>query len=388
MRIVFVITELFVGGAEKCLVEVALAMAAAGDEVRVVSLGSLPSGEQAALVDRLDRAQIPVHSLQADTVWDFPRTFRRLRDDLADRSPDLVQTFLHHANVLGMHAAASAGIASRVAGVRVAQPNFARSLLERRALRRAHSVVCVSRQVARFARNNLGCSPESTIVIPNGVDVDSFASAEPANWSQLGWPEDAQVCLFVGRLDRQKGIELLQRQIDHIAPHRSRRKLLLVGDGPLRSQVQTWCDQVGRDRVQRLPWQSDVAQWLRACRLLVLPSHYEGMPNVVLEAMAAAKPVVCSLVEGSEELLSRSSEDQATEDRATKDHASQDQGFAPGDEAQMVRLIERFQSDEALCKVTGERNQELVRSDYSLTAMTQAYREHYRDLLTRRLELN
>jgi glycosyltransferase involved in cell wall biosynthesis len=348
-------------------------MAAAGDQVRVVSLGSLPSGEQAALVNRLRRAQIPVHSLQADSVWDYARAFRSLRDDLADRSPDLVQTFLHHANVLGMHAATSAGIKSRVAGVRVAQPKFARSLLERRALRRAHSVVCVSRQVAHFAHNKLGCSAEATVVIPNGVDVDSFASAEPASWSQLGWPEDAQVCLFLGRLDRQKGIELLQRQIDRLAPPQSLRKLLLVGDGPLRHNVQAWCGRLGPDRVQRLPWQPDVAPWLRACRLLVLPSHYEGMPNVVLEAMAAAKPVVCSRVEGSEELLSRSPEAQS---------------FAPGDEAQMVRLIERFQSDETLCQVIGEQNQALVRSDYSLTAMTQAYREHYRALLTRRLEVN
>jgi starch synthase (maltosyl-transferring) len=151
-----------------------------------------------------------------------------------------------------------------------------------------------------------------------------------------------------------------------------------VGDGPLLSRLQTWCDQLGPDRVQRLPWQSNVAAWLRACRLLVLPSHYEGMPNVVLEAMAAAKPVVCSRVEGSEELLSRSSEDRSRED----------QGFAPGDEAEMVRLIERFQSDETLCRVTGEQNQQLVRSDFSLTAMTEAYREHYRALLTRRLEVN
>ena len=379
MQIVFVITELFVGGAEKCLTEVALAMAAGGDQVRVVSIGSLPSGEQAALVDRLRTAQIPIHSLQADTVWDYPHAFRRLRDDLADRPPDLVQTFLHHANVLGMHAATSAGIQSRVAGVRVAQPKFARSLLERRALRRAHSVVCVSRQVARFARTSLGCPEESTIVIPNGVDIDHFALAKPVSWSRLGWPENAQVCLFLGRLDRQKGIELLQRQIDHIAPQHSLRKLLLVGDGPLLSKLQSWCNQLGSDRVQRLPWQSNVAPWLQACRLLVLPSHYEGMPNVVLEAMAAAKPVVCSRVEGSEELLARSSEDGTREE---------DQGFAPGDEAQMVRLIDRFQSDETLCKVTGEQNQRLVRSNYSLTAMTRAYREHYRALFTRRLDVN
>ncbi len=166
---------------------------------------------------------------------------------------------------------------------------------------------------------------------------------------------------------------MLQQQIDRIAPGDSNRKLLLVGDGPLRSQLQAWCDQVGPQRVRLLDWQADVAPILQACRLLVLPSRYEGMPNVVLEAMAAARPVVCSLVEGSEELVS---------------HASQWQGFAPGDSPHMASLIEHLESDQTLCNEIGMLNHERVQKHFSLTTMTEAYRAHYRTLLTRRLDVS
>ena len=285
MTIDFLITELFVGGAEKCLTELAVAMAAGGDRVRVFSIGSLPVGEQGLLVERLRQAEIPVESLEAESIWHYRHAYLCLREHFLTDPPDVLQTFLHHANVLGMHAAKAAGVAVRVAGVRVAQPRPLRSQIERVALRRASSVVCVSQAVARFATSRLGCPPGSTIVIPNGIDVARIASAEPMPWSQFGWPSDSQVCLFLGRLDRQKGIELLQHQIDRIAPSDSNRKLLLVGDGPLRSRLQAWCDQIGPQRVRLLAWQADVAPIIQACCLLVLPSRYEGMPNVVLEAI-------------------------------------------------------------------------------------------------------
>ncbi len=209
MRIDFLITELFVGGAEKCLTELAVAMAAGGDQVRVFSIGSLPDGERGRLVERLREAEIPVESLEAESVWAYRSAFRSLREHFWADPPEVVQTFLHHANVLGMHAATAAGIPVRVAGVRVAQPRPIRTQIERIALRRADSVVCVSRAVERFATSRLGCRQGSTIVIPNGIDVARFASAVPMPWSQLGWPSDSQVCLFLGRLDHQKGIELV-----------------------------------------------------------------------------------------------------------------------------------------------------------------------------------
>lgn len=366
MRVDFVITELNVGGAERCLTELALGLKARGDEIRVFSLATLPRDHQGVLVQRLHAGGIHVSSAGADSATRTHRAYRQLCRWFAESKPDVAHTFLHHANVLGGFAARAAGVPARIAGIRVAEPRPLRCWIERSALKRVHRVACVSRGVERFAVEFLGCDSGKTIVIPNGVDVDRFASAEAFRWSRIGWPDDAQVSLFVGRFHPQKGIENLQQQVDCLATSNSPRRLLMVGEGPLRGELVDWAKRIGNDRIQLLPWQSDVAPLIRACRLLVLPSHYEGMPNVVLEAMAAGRPVVCSRVEGSDELLA--------------DTIVQ-QSFPVGDVSAMKNLAEQFLSDEALCNEIGIINQTRAREHFSLSAMVSAYRDLYCSLL-------
>jgi starch synthase (maltosyl-transferring) len=210
-------------------------------------------------------------------------------------------------------------------------------------------------------------------VIPNGVDVSRFDTSAPIDWRSIGWPADSRVTLFVGRLHQQKGIELLQQQVDRLAPAESDRRLLLIGDGPLRGELGRWAANVGTRRVQLLPWQSDIAPWMRGSQLLILPSRYEGMPNVVLEAMAAGRPVVCSRVEGIEELLADTLEQQS---------------FPPGDGDAMQKLALRFLSDPSLADATGSENRSRVRRDFSIPAMVDAYHSLYRTLRdTRRLDV-
>ncbi len=109
---------------------------------------------------------------------------------------------------------------------------------------------------------------------------------------------------------------------------------------------------------------------MQACRVLVLPSRYEGMPNVVMEAMAAGRPVVCSDVQGTEELLG---------------HARQLQLFRSADSLEMKNLVEQFLSDEDLSEKVGAANQARIRSEFTVAAMVDAYRSLYRTVLTSRL---
>jgi len=371
MRIDFVITELNVGGAERCLTELATGLSASGDRIRVLSIGSLPGGEQQALVDRMRVAGIDVRSCDADSSFQFAAAYRTLRNWFRQSPPELVQTFLFHANVLGTMAAKNAGVKVRIGGIRVADDRLLRRRVERLVVPRMRHVVCVSDEVEQFAHRRLGCSSDQTVVIPNSVDVSRFAAAAPTRWSTIGWPDDSKVVLFVGRLHSQKGIDLLQDQIDSIAPTGTDRRLLLVGDGPLRKRLESWTNSIGHDRVRLLPWQSNVAPLMRACRLLVLPSRYEGMPNVVLEAMAAGRPVVCSDIEGSKQLLG---------------HARESQVFRTGNSEAMKNLVEQFLSDEDLSEKIGEDNQARARNDFSVAAMVDAYRGFYRTVLAEGLD--
>ncbi len=372
MKIDFAITELFVGGAERCLTELAIGLNAAGDDVRVFSIGSLPTGERSLLVDRLRANGIDVRSANADSPWQFVRAHRELVGWLSERRPEVCQTFLFHANTLGTFAAKSAGVPIRVGGLRVAESNRLRCAVERRAVRSMTSLVCVSEAVQVFASEQLKCPIEKSISIDNGVDVTRFSVGDCFDWTTLGWHRQSCVTLFVGRLHPQKGIELLREQVDAIAPACSDRKLLIVGDGPLQRSLDRWCEQIGTTRVQRMPWQLDIAPLMRACRMLVLPSRYEGMPNVVMEAMAAARPVVCSRAEGARELLA---------------HHWASQTFEVGDGRAMVERIDAFAADESLASQTGQINQSRMRNEFSIAAMVDAYRAHYRLLNTRRLEV-
>lgn len=373
MRVDFVISELNVGGAERCLTELAIGLTENGDEVRVFSLGPLPQGEQRTLVDRLQQAGIPITSGGARSNLQILGVYRKLKKWFAESPPQVCQTFMYHANVLGTFAAQASGIDVRVGGLRVAELRPSRGVVERVATGRMHHLVCVSGAVEDFAKKHLRCDSARVSVIPNAVDVSRFDAATPIDWQSVGWPNDSRVTLFVGRLHPQKGIELLQRHLDQLAPHGSNRRLLLIGDGPLRGELERWVAATGTDRVKLLPWQGDIAPWIRAARLLILPSRYEGMPNVVLEAMAAARPVVCSRVEGVAELLA---------------DATETQSFSAGDSGAMVALAERFLSDDSLCDSVGRDNQSRARRDFSIPAMVDAYRTLYRTLRdTRRLDV-
>ncbi|WP_145169141.1 glycosyltransferase [Rubripirellula lacrimiformis] len=374
MRIDFVITELFVGGAERCLTELALGLADTGDRVRVFSIGRLPGGPngddpQAALVRRLQDADIPVESAGADSIWQLRSAYRQVQHWLTQSRPDVCQTFLFHANVIGTHAAKSAGVEVRVGGLRVAEARPIRCRIERSAVKQMTSVVCVSDAVRQFAETRLNCPADQTRVIPNAVNVSRFASAPAFDWQTLGWPADASVALFVGRLHPQKGIELLRDQIDTIAPSGTSRRLLIVGDGPESAVIDRWIDRIGPHRAQRIAWQSDVAPLMRGCRVLILPSRYEGMPNVVMEAMAAGRPAVCSRVEGSAELFGE------TWDQQT---------FEVGDGPSMARLADPLLNDAGLADRVGEANRQRMRNQFSIPTMIDAYRSHYRDLAGRR----
>ncbi len=198
MRIDFIITELFVGGAERCLTELAIGLCQRGDDVRVISIGTLPTGEQRALVDRLRAAGIEVKSCNVDSSVHFLSGFRQLRDWLNESPPDICQTFLFHANVLGTLAAKAAGVGLRIGGIRVVDSRYVRRRISRLATPSMERVVCVSSAVERFAQQQLGCTKEQTVTIPNSVDVVRFSTASPINWTTIGWPCESTVTLFVG----------------------------------------------------------------------------------------------------------------------------------------------------------------------------------------------
>lgn len=167
--------------------------------------------------------------------------------------------------------------------------------------------IAVSRAAAAHLRERKGISTDKITVIHNGRDLTRYRTASEADRSRarakLGLG-DAPTILVLGRLDTQKGHVFLLEALGMLAPHRPEMITLLAGDGPLREQLVAQARDAGlADRVRFLGFRSDAPTLLAACDMVVLPSLYEGLPLVAIEALAAGKPIVATAVGGTPEVV-------------------------------------------------------------------------------------
>lgn len=311
MKVDLLITELNTGGAERCCAALALHLTHHQHRVRVFSIGPRPRTPYDALIRQLDDAGIESHCFGAKHLWDLPRVRARLRAAVRQQPPDVAQSFLWHANMLSASIYPAFKI-PWVAGVRVVEPRRWRAWLAPYWSRRATRVVCVSSEVAEWCVLTEGVPAERLMVIPNGVEIPDACRANPwilepdarplkpapTSASQLG------VLLFVGRLEPQKGVDALLLHADAILEQLPTHRLVFIGDGSMREDCAAYQRRSPHAaRIELLGQRDDVADWMQRAELLLLPTRYEGMPNVVLEAMASGLPVCVTRVEGIGQLL-------------------------------------------------------------------------------------
>jgi len=146
VRIAFVITELDVGGAERCLANLAAGIDRTRFAPLVCSLAPRPAEGQDSLVRQLEDASVPVHFLNLRSSLNFLSGWGKLKRFLRQHEIDVVQTFLFHANVLGALAVKSAGVSRIVSGIRVADPARWRMVFERFAMRRVDTSFALASQ--------------------------------------------------------------------------------------------------------------------------------------------------------------------------------------------------------------------------------------------------
>ncbi len=137
-------------------------------------------------------------------------------------------------------------------------------------------------------------------LIPLGVDITRFHPAR----GDIASDERAQVVICIARLSYQKGIDVLLQAWHLVHEQAPQAQLIIVGDGPIRDQLQSMARALDiANSVEFAGVQSDVVVHFHRSNLSVLPSRWEGMPNVVLEAMACGLPCVVTRVSGSEDLI-------------------------------------------------------------------------------------
>lgn len=368
IRVALAITELEIGGAERCLVNLATRMDRSRFDVAVYSLAPPPESGRGQLVEQLEAAGIPVHFIGVRSRWQLWTAVARLRKLLAQQSPHLLQTFLFHANVVGPIAAQGKRKTVVVTGIRVADPTVWRMHVERLAAHAVDRIVCVSQSVAQFVQSRMGLAARKLVVIPNGIDLSRYPAESAADLSQFGIKPTRRTIVYVGRLDRQKGtdwlVELSPRLLDKLPDH----DLLLVGDGPQRRWLEMLAaSQACAGRIHFAGWRPDITEILKRCDLVILPSRWEGMPNAVLEAMASGLPVVATQVAGVHELLGPLAERQTV---------------APNDANSLIAKVVNIAQDRALADSLGRQNQLRVTEHFCLGRMISTYERLYESLVS------
>ena len=302
LKVLQLIPTLDRSGAEKQMVLLAKGLPRDRFAVEVAALTRL-----GPLKGELDEAGVPVTSIGKRLKVD-PMALGRLTRFLKDKRFDVVQTWIYAADTYGRVAAHRARVPVVVTSEMAVDLWKGRGDLavDRFLARWTDRVVGNSNAVVEFYQK-VGIPREKLVMIPSGIGDEEPPAVDPAEVRvSLGLEPSAPLVLFVGRLAEQKGVDILLASLDLLQHVRPDVRTLIVGDGPLRARLEeraTAFRLVQDRKVSFLGHREDVPRLLAAADLLVLPSLYEGLPNVVLEAMRFRKPVVATAAPGTTEVV-------------------------------------------------------------------------------------
>jgi len=300
IKIFYLITELDVGGAEKHLFELVRRIDRSNFLPVVGALGG--RGEVGGW---MEAQGIQVFYLEMKRRR-FPLSILHLKRILKREKVDILHTFLFHANIIGRLAGKWAGVGRIISSTRIAErrQNFHCELLRlTRGL--VHCELAVSQDVRDFMIDRAKISPEKITVIPNGLDFELYRRADRiAARKKLNIPPRAFIICFVGRLDEQKRPDLLLKAYAKIKKRIRGGKVIIVGDRPSKEPVVSLARRLGIEGSVDFPgWRKDAVDFIAASDIFVLPSMWEGMSNVTMQALAVGTPVITTKVEGMNELL-------------------------------------------------------------------------------------
>jgi glycosyltransferase involved in cell wall biosynthesis len=369
VRVVHLIDHMGVGGAQRVVIDLVEARGA-GLEAAVLSLRDhwLP-GRRECLAST--GASCESVGLSARRPW----ALGRLRSRLAELAPDLLHTHLEVSDSLGALAALSLGrrrplLVSHVHNDPAEKYRPAQRLAGRLLAGWIDAHVVSGNGLAGTVRRAFAGHPGRLEVIPYGIHprwLEGRCLQEARGRAAALRRGAKRVVGVVGRLAPQKAIHGLLRAAPRLLAAEPSTRILLVGDGPLRSQLEAEVRDLGvAGAVDFLGYQSDLAPVYAALDVFVLPSQYEGLPLALLEAMATGVPCVVSDLPGIRD---------AVEDGATGLRVP------PGDAEALAAALLRVLSDAALAAGLRERARERVRREHSRERMLARTEALYRELL-------
>jgi glycosyltransferase involved in cell wall biosynthesis len=369
MRILFLSTSMGMGGADKQLMSGAYELKSRGHDAMIVSLTSLgPMGLEARGLG------IPTESLEVRRGWPDPRGLARLVRIARAWKPDVVHSHMVHANLLARALRLFVPIPALLSTIhnineggrlRMGAYRISNGLVD-------HMTIVSEAAADRFVAERI-VPRELLTVVPNGVDIDLFRMTPATRESvraSLGLGREF-VWLAVGRFEAAKDYPNMLRAFAKVRETQPDAVLLLVGRGSLQPETEALADALGlRPSVRFLGVRQDIPQVMSAGDGYVMSSAWEGMPMVLLEAGAAALPIVATTVGGNSEVV-----------------AEGESGFlVPPERADalasaMLRLMSLPPEQR---RTMGEKGRERVRVHYGLGRVADRWEGLYREILSRK----
>ena len=298
-----------------------------------------------------------------------------MRRALRRRPVVLMHSFLWHADQITRLLGPMAGVPAVIASVRAVDRGKSgwECRIDRALARRADLTIAVSRGALDNAIACEGVPAERAEVVNNGVNTTDFDHIPHVNRTEIvrGLRPESRIIGVVGRLHGQKGHAFLLEAMGKVRAEFPDAHLLVVGDGPLEKPLRDLARRLDiAGAVHFLGKRNDVPKLLTAMDVFCLPSLYEGMPNALLEAMAASRPCIATPVEGSADII-----------------IDGESGlFVPPREVDaLADAILRLLADPDAAKAMGRAARKRVEQHFSVQRMLRGYEACYRDVLNRKL---
>jgi len=313
MRILHVM-ESTIGGTRRHLVDAASGLRARGIDVHL-AVSTLRQPDFERDLERLEVSGCGILRLpmvrEINPGRDLPH-LALLSRHLEALRPDVIHTHSSKAGALGRLASVATGIGARVHTPHTFAflfdamfPAWKRELfrdVEIALAGHTQRTIAVSETEADTIRRSGVVASDRIRVVANGPDPAPWLSARAIPRSELGVPEDVPLAAVIGLLNLAKGQDLAIEAL--VRPGLERLHLVVAGDGEMREELEALAQRLGvATRVRFLGHRWDAPGIVAACDFTLLPSRWEGMPYVVLETMAASRPVVATPVDGARDVV-------------------------------------------------------------------------------------
>ncbi|KAA3612232.1 MAG: glycosyltransferase [Calditrichaeota bacterium] len=373
IRVLQVVDGFRMGGAENKLWELVEHLDTNQFESFVANVG--PSGP---LADKFKSINVPVFDCSRKHRFDVAPIFK-LKKIMREYKIDVVQNTLFWADMVGSIAARLAKVPVVISWETVThEGNPYHAQLQRRfgyqiAMKYTDCVAAVSHEIKQSLQTRRNLPAEMIEVIHYGVDLEKFSpnGTTGEKRKELGFSENDVAIVIVARLEKVKGHRYFVEAFAKVAAKYPHASVIFVGDGAERTMLEKMVSEANLEsQIRFMGIRRDVPQVLNAVDFFVLPSIAgEGLPNVVLEAMACRKPVVAADVGGTAEAVNDGKNGFI---------------FPPKNIEKMAAALERLISDRHLLNEFSANSRQIAETDFSLGKEVNAFQQLYLKLLAQK----